>query len=354
MNTFVNSGIQQVGIGVPDMEAAFRWYARYFGMDIPLFQDAAEAPLMTKYTGNQVHSRAATLALNIQGGGGFEIWQFTSRNTVPPSFQPQLGDLGIYAVRMKSRNVLKAAQALIQEGLTVINGPATAPDGSQHFFVSDNHGLVFDIVESSSWFAKSSSVTGGVAGVMIGVSQMERSIAFYRDVLGYDTVISDTEGVFSDLNGLAGGDKALRRVLLGHTRTPRGAFAPLIGASQIELVQSLDREPQRLFEGRYWGDFGFIHLCFDVRGMDGLKEHCADAGYPFTVDSGETFDMGQAGGRFSYVEDPDTTLIEFVETHKIPLVKALGWNLDLTSRPPEKALPRPMLRLLALGRAKKP
>ncbi len=354
MSTFVNTGIQQVGIGVPDMEAAFRWYARYFGMDIPVFQDAGEAPLMTRYTGNQVQTRTATLAMSIQGGGGFEVWQFTSRNTVPPSFQPQLGDLGIYAVRMKSRNILTAARSLTREGLTIITGPGTAPDGGRHFLVSDNHGLVFDIVESTSWFASSKAATGGVAGVQVGVSEMERSIAFYRDVLGYDVVLSDTEGVFQDLDGAAGGDKPLRRVLLSHSAEPRGAFARLIGSSRIELVQSLDREPQKLFENRFWGDLGFIHLCFDVRGMDALKQHCESLGYPFTVDSGDTFEMGDAGGRFSYVEDPDGTLIEFVETHKLPLVKSLGWSLDLASRNPEKPLPGFMLRLLALGRVKNP
>ncbi len=354
MSRFVNTGIQQVGIGVPDMESAFRWYARYFGMDIPVFQDAAEAPLMTQYTGNQVQTRAATLAMNIQGGGGFEIWQFTSRNTVPPSFQPQLGDVGIYAVRIKTRNVFKAASRLSQEGLTVINGPTQTPARGQHLVVSDNHGLVFDIVESQSWFVSSSAVTGGVEGALIGVSDMDRSVAFYRDVLGYDTVIADSEGVFQDLTGLAGGNKPLRRVLLGHSGTPRGAFARLIGSSHLELVQSLDRAPEKLFDGRYWGDLGFIHLCFDVRGMDALKEHCEAAGHPFTVDSGATFDMGEAGGRFSYVEDPDGTLIEFVETHKLPLVKALGWSLDLSKRDPEKPLPNFMLKLLALGRVKNP
>ena len=354
MSTFVNTGIQQVGVGVPDMDAAFTWYARYFGMDIPVFQDAAEAPLMTKYTGNQVQTRAATLALNIQGGGGFEVWQFTSRNTVPPSFQAQLGDLGIYAVRLKSRNVMAAAGELSRQGLTIITGPAAGPDGNPHFYVSDNHGLVFKIVESDSWFGSSKAVTGGVEGAVIGVSQMEQSIAFYRDVLGYDEVLSDTEGAFHDLNGIAGGDKALRRVLLGHSRAPRGAFARLIGSSRIELVQSLDREPVKLFGSRYWGDLGFIHLCFDVRGMDALEEHCENAGYPFTVDSGQTFDMGEAGGRFSYIEDPDGTLIEFVETHKLPLVSSLGWSLNLSARDPEKPLPNFLLKLLALGRVRNP
>ena len=32
--------------------------------------------------------------------------------------------------------------------------------------------------------------------------------------------------------------------------------------------------------------------------------------------------MGDAAGQFAYIEDPDGTLIEFVETHKVPLVKA--------------------------------
>jgi len=34
--------------------------------------------------------------------------------------------------------------------------------------------------------------------------------------------------------------------------------------------------------------------------------------------------MGEASGHFAYVEDPDGTLIEFVETHKIPIIKKLG------------------------------
>ena len=61
---------------------------------------------------------------------------------------------------------------------------------------------------------------------------------------------------------------------------------------------------------------GFIHLCFDSTGMNDLKRHCAELDHNFTVDSGDTFDMGEAAGRFAYVEDPDGTLIEF----KFPMI----------------------------------
>ena len=49
--------------------------------------------------------------------------------------------------------------------------------------------------------------------------------------------------------------------------------------------------------------------------------------------------MGEAAGHFSYIEDPDGTLIEFVETHKVPILKKIGWYLDLRKRDPNKSLP---------------
>ena len=48
-------------------------------------------------------------------------------------------------------------------------------------------------------------------------------------------------------------------------------------------------------------------------------------------------------------EDPDGALIEFVETHKLPILKKLNYGLDLRSRPDEAALPRWVLRGLELS-----
>lgn len=97
-------GIQQLGIGVPNVQEIWKWYRKFFGIDIRIFEEAAEAPLMTRYTGDTVHSRTATLAMSMEGGGGFEIWQFTSRNTEKANFDIQLGDYGLYIGRIKSRD----------------------------------------------------------------------------------------------------------------------------------------------------------------------------------------------------------------------------------------------------------
>jgi catechol 2,3-dioxygenase-like lactoylglutathione lyase family enzyme len=348
--SYVISGIQQIGIGVADMTTAWEWYRRAFGMDVPVFQEAAEAPLMTRYTAGKVQSRNAVLAINMSGGGGFEIWQYTSRTPVAPTNAPRLGDYGIFAPVMKSRDPREAHDHLSSIG-AFVSRPEAAPDGVERTFVTDPYGNVFQIAAGSDWFG-APSVVGGVAGAIIGCSDADRSIAFYRDVLGYDALLYDETGVFDDFASVNGGQERVRRVLLTHSAPRTGPFSELMGASTIELIQRVRGGGRRIFADRYWGDLGFIHLCFDVRGMDSLAARSAQAGHAFTVDSSGTFDMGDAGGRFSYTEDPDGTLTEFVETHKLPVVKKLGLSLNLTRRPADKTLPRWMIRLLGLTRVK--
>lgn len=353
------SGIQQMGIGVPNVTEAFDWYRKFLGMDIKMFEEAATAGLMLPYTGGEPRDRHAILALNIQGGGGMEIWQYTSRVPQPADFEIQMGDLGTFCMKVKSQDVQKSYELLKRQSLNVISEVMGDPRGFQHFFLKDLYGNLIQVVQANNWFSNDKNlINGGVYGAMIGVSDMEKSIAFYSDILGYDKVVYDKNEIFGDLLTLPSGDEQVRRVLLQHSRGRKGPFSNLLGASEIELVQCVNRTPQQIFKDRFWGDLGYIHLCFDIVGMDEMRELCASKGYPFTVDSSssaahsDTFDMGEAAGHFSYIEDPDGTLIEFVETHKIPLIKKVGWYLNLRKRNPEKPLPNWMLKTLKFSRVK--
>lgn len=348
------SGIQQMGIGVPDVEKIFAWYREMFGIDIKVFEEAAEAPLMTDYTGNKVQSRTATLALSMESGGGFEIWQYTSRNTEKANFDIQLGDLGIYSCKIKSKDVKASFNFLTKKGVEILGDITKNPKGEENFFVKDPNGNIFNIVEGKGFFVETNhpAKTGGVAGAILGVSDIEKSLKLYRDVLGYDTIDFDETAEFSCFKGLPSGGKTFRRVQLSHSKPKVGAFAKLLGPTTIELVQEIGGSPRKIFENRFWGDWGFIHLCFDVQRMELLKKDCEAAGFPFTVDSDNSFDMGEAAGRFSYIEDPDGALIEFVETHKVPLMKKIGWYINLKKRNPEKSLPTWMLKAMKMSRVK--
>jgi catechol 2,3-dioxygenase-like lactoylglutathione lyase family enzyme len=351
MKRFIN-GIQQVGIGVDNAEEAFDWYRKTFGTDILVFKDTAPATLMQQYTGNTVHQRYAMLAINMQGGGGFEIWQFTSRKPQYAPVLPMLGDTGIFAVKIKCSNISTAHNFFSAAGISFVTPITNHPCGKKHFYLQDIFGNYFEVWESSDFFSAARHVCAGTAGVVIGVSCMEKSVDFYSNVLGYKEVLYSGEDTFADWQGLPGAAYHCKRVLLAQQGKATGAFGKLFGNTFIELVQVMGRKPVKIYGNRYWGDPGFIHVCFDINGMEAHEQICSKAGYPLTVNSRNSFGMGSAAGHFAYNEDPDGTLIEYVETHKVPILKKLGWYLNIKNCNPEKPLPNWMVKCLRFSRVK--
>jgi len=85
---------------------------------------------------------------------------------------------------------------------------------------------LFEVEEGYDWLLKQAKVTGGNSGVIIGVSDMENSIKFYSQILGYETIVYDQEQVFDDFKDLPGGNEIYRRVLLKHSEKRKGTFQP--------------------------------------------------------------------------------------------------------------------------------
>jgi len=359
MEDYIISGIQQIGIGVDDFSTAWKYYINVFNMDVKILEDDTVAALMLPYTGNKPQKRHAGIVINMQGGSGFEIWQYSDRKPQKLGFDIQVGDLGICIAKIKSRNVKLTYQELsVRPDVKILGGLSSYIDGTDTFYMKDPFGNLFQVVKDTTVFRDEHRSSGGPVGAVVGVSEIDRAIPMYRDILGYDKIIADVTGTFEDLSGFSSGDQQFRRVLLTHSQPRIGSFSRLFGSSTIELIQALERKPRKIYEGRFWGDPGFIQICFDVKNMEALKTKCESMGFHFTVDSSinpdnnNTFDMGDASGRFTYIEDYDGTLIEFVETHKIPLIKKLGINLNLKNFNPVKPLPDWMLKALRFGRVK--
>jgi len=355
----VISGIQQIGIGVTNLYEAWGWYIKAFGVDIRIFEDDTVAELMLPYTGGKPQKRHAALAVNLDGGGGFEIWQYSQRRPLPPMEPPRLGDLGIFAAKIKCFDIDIAYSHLQSSGAAMLSPITKSPSGQRHFFINDPYENTFELVEEKcDWFRKSGKPTGATYGAVIGVSDMDKALPVYQEILGFDKILYNSTGNFIDMAELPGGNQVFKRVILTNSQPRKGPFSRMLGNGQIELVQTVERKSVKIFENRFWGDLGFIHLCFDIRNMNALEKECNDKGFPFTVNSnanknqGESFDMGEAAGHFTYIEDPDGTLIEFVETHKLPILKKLGIYLNLKNRQAEKPLANWIINMLGLKRVK--
>lgn len=346
------NGIQQVGIGVADANEAWAWYRKAFKMNVPIFQDSAEAKLMTRYTSDKVESRHAILAMNMQGGGGFEIWQYTSKVPLASKNELKWTDLGILAVKIRCKDCYKTYDHLLKIGAELINKPSKNPAGDFHFYVKDPYGNIFEMVENISWFSQNKDLTGGVLGVVMGVSSINKVLPIYQKHFQQSTLLADSSQVWDDFDSFGTGDQAFRRVILQGSSKPSGAVGKLLCQTQIELIETDCSSRSVIFKDRNWGDLGFIHVCFDVNEMSTLKQNLKNEGIEFTVDSENEFDMGNAAGRFAYIEDPDGTLIEMVETYKIPILEKVGWYLNLRNRKNHTTLPSIILKSLALNRVK--
>lgn len=347
--------MQQIGVGTADFVKSWKWYIDNFGFDVKILEDDTVAERMLPYTGGTAQKRHACIAVNLQGGSGLEIWQYSERTPVSAGFGIFTGDLGIFAAKIRCQDINNFHKKLESKGVNcteIKNDPA----GRLCFYVTDPWDNIFQVIENESIYINEKKDVGGIAGAMIGVSDINRSIKFYKEILGYDLMPYDGYGNFDDWHELPGGNEKYERVLLSKSGKPSGPFSELLGSNEIELVQALEHKPRRIYEGRWWGDPGFIQICYDVTGMKALGEFVASKGHPFTVDScpnGERFDMGEASGHFTYIEDPDGTLIEFVETHRIPLAAKLGLYIDIDRRDRDKALPRFLFRIMGLVSRKK-
>ncbi|MBU1669893.1 MAG: VOC family protein [Actinobacteria bacterium] len=329
---------QHIGIGVTDIERSMDFYGRILGFRIKLNDHEEPFEQMVSIIGSLCRMRVI-MAANIRGGAAVELVQHTDSTPIPMPADARWGDIGYLAAGLKAfrlEDVVHRASTLGLEFVTPV-ASAESPEGVWRWaYLKDPDGLLLEALETPDLRAKGGAPRlGGFTHAVIGVSDMERSIAFYRDVIGFDGVVFDTSETPEGMEAATGG-AACRTVTLKRTMKPASAF-PLDGG-MVRLVQLADGGGKPLYEGRRWGDVGIMEMAMDVRDVVGTYRNAVELGAsefcgPTLMDMG----MGSVGS-FAYVKDPDGNIVELVETRKLgylppsvvsPLLKGL---LAVTSR----------------------
>ncbi len=135
----------------------------------------------------------------------------------------------------------------------------------------------------------------------ITVSNLERSLAFWRDVLGFELshTAHQTGELAREITGVAGAE-----IKLAVLRAP--------GGHKIELLEYL-APPDRKRLALKPCDVGSVHVALLVDDLDAVLESIAASGWK-AAGKPETLRAGpNAGKRVIYVRDPDGTTIEFMQ-----------------------------------------
>ena len=131
--------------------------------------------------------------------------------------------------------------------------------------------------------------------LVIGVTDMDRALAFYRDVLGMEVVFES----------LISGEPF--DAVLHATRKQEGrVVGGLLGGLMIELLSLGSKPPADKPVRR--GIAGIQNVSLSVIDLDDTHRRITAAGY--TPDQ-DPFEIG--GVRMFFVKDPDGTAVEFIE-----------------------------------------
>jgi catechol 2,3-dioxygenase-like lactoylglutathione lyase family enzyme len=135
----------------------------------------------------------------------------------------------------------------------------------------------------------------------ITVSSLERSLAFWRDVLGFElSHTAHQKGELAqEITGVEGAE-----IKLAVLKTP--------GGHKIELLEYLAPPDRKCVDLRPC-DLGSVHIALLVEDLEGVLAQIDASGWeaagkPQTLKTGPN-----AGKRVVYVRDPDGTTIEFME-----------------------------------------
>jgi len=140
----------------------------------------------------------------------------------------------------------------------------------------------------------------------ITVANLERSLAFWRDVLGFEFShrTHHSGPLASEVTGVPGAELTLAVLKApGH---------------RIELLE-YHAPADRVRANLRPCDVGSVHIAFTVENLDAVLEKIAASGWkaagcPQTLQSGPN-----AGKRVVYVRDPDGSTIEFMQPPPRPL-----------------------------------
>jgi catechol 2,3-dioxygenase-like lactoylglutathione lyase family enzyme len=137
----------------------------------------------------------------------------------------------------------------------------------------------------------------------ITVSNLERSLAFWRDVLGFELSHRphQTGKLASEITGVAGAEISIA-VLKGY-------------GHKIELLEYLAPADRKRIDLRPC-DVGSVHVAFTVNNLDAILSTIATSGWK-AAGKPQTITVGpNTGKRVIYVRDPDGTTIELMEMPK--------------------------------------
>jgi catechol 2,3-dioxygenase-like lactoylglutathione lyase family enzyme len=292
-------GLDHVGVGVADVEAAMRFYGDLSFTELA-FDYIGPLPGMAAAAGREVEQARVVMLRSGNptslGTAGLKLVQVQDVPVPPLPDGIAWGERGVCEVCVHLRDQPELHRWLVGErGAPSLMSPVVMqapPTSASLSYVADPGGGKVELIELSpmveGWPGPSGSQ--GVNHVAIGVSDLGRSVEFYRR-LGFVGTLMEMDDYNEPMHPWYPGPPPRQHLVI--LMTPYGGW--------LEFVQ-LD-PPSADMRGD-WGHLGAMDFGIGVRDLDLAVDRLRATGVEFTSEP-QTIAVGGGAWRYAYMKDPD-------------------------------------------------
>jgi catechol 2,3-dioxygenase-like lactoylglutathione lyase family enzyme len=308
-------GVDHVGVGVGDLDAAIAFYGEHVGFDRLLFEYAGDLPGLDPYAGRVPRARVAMLengGATPIGAGRVKLVEVLDSDGPPPPPEGQAwGEVGVCEICLHVRGVQEVYDSLVNAGCESLMAPMSAdvpPAGVtlDIAYVADPWGTKLELIEwTGLWRSLPGSARAeGVNHVAFGVTDMARTRAFYER-LGFTELLFESFEFFDPMAPWYRppwyDPSALPRQHMTMPMAPQGAA--------IEPVV-LD-PPGHDCRGE-WGHLGPMDFGIRVANVEGAVAELRSAGVEVYGDP-QTLSVDRGEWRYVAFAEPDGNYVSLVE-----------------------------------------
>ncbi len=291
-------GVDHVGISVRNVGLMKSFYRDVLGFS-KIFAEMPEGDHEAMHgflrQPRTVHS-AVTL---VHEAGGLTVSVFHTTEPVPRPIRRDFryGDIGVGKITVSVRDLAAFCGQNTASAHLCSTPKTTAVEGwGDYRFVygRDPEGNLIEFVAEGM---------AGIRSAGIAVTDLERSLTFYRDVLGFDKMIMAPHDSFSGLvDEVSGGNGTrVRSCLLANSK----------GKGLLELFEVMKPRGRSIPFDAQWGDFGYLQICLYGADSKALAAQIEAERLDITLPL-QRVDDPEYPASFMYVRDPDGIPVEMV------------------------------------------
>jgi len=302
-------GVNHVGIGVSDMDRSLKFYGELLGFTEIMFDYTGPLPGMERITGKP-ETKARVVMLKSKRMGPVGLGRIKLVHLLPPDKPGPIpdgtywGEIGVSEVCINAPGVTENFTKMVLNGGKALMPPSFVPyppydTTAGYAYLADPDGGKVELIEWSDMcpgLGERPRVEG-INHVAFGVSNMENSLKFYREI-GFTELLVDYTGYNEAMTIWFPKPQKMRIVLL----------ANYYGAS----IEPVEHFPPSLDLRGSWGHLGPMEFAVGVSNIEKAYEELQRKGINF-LSPPQTVEVSSGQWKYAYIVEPDNLYASLIE-----------------------------------------